>query len=78
MDKISNCPNNVFDCGVSCGLNIMTEAVLKILKEYKEPIKIKENIIAFNVKMHNEITEKHVEHMNARYQWEKILDDSFK
>jgi len=75
MEKIQNCPNNTFDCGFSCGLFVMSEAILKILKKIENPEKQKQILNTFICTLHKEINEKHIEHMNERYNWEKTLNN---
>lgn len=73
MKKIQNCPNNAFDCGVACGSVITLQAFLKILEKIKDDKKRIEIIKKFDNELHMLISEKHLEHMNERYDWEKIL-----
>jgi len=77
MEKIQNCPNNTFDCGVGCGLVIMSEAVIEIMKKVKkddERIKI---INEFLEQLHGTVHERHLEHMNQRYEWKEMLNKIF-
>ena len=78
MEKIQNCPNNTFDCGFSCGLFVMLQGILKILEKNKDINQQKQILEKFVKILHNEISEKHMEHMNQRYNWEKTLDDLLK
>ena len=78
MKKIDNCPNNTFDCGVSCGLSIMTQAILRILDRIDDTKKQKEILQYFLCQLHEQVNEKHIEHMNERYGWEKILEKIMK
>lgn len=74
MDKPLNCPNNVFDCGVACGMNIAVQAGLKVLSLVKEDDTRVRVMNEFLVQMHGNISEKHLEHMNSRYDWEDLID----
>ena len=78
MEKITNCPNNTFDCGFGCGLTIATDAVIKVMKKIDDTEKVIKIIKKFSQELHSQVDEKHMEHMNERYQWEKLLDGLLK
>ena len=78
MDKITNCPNNTFDCGVACGIYIMTEAILQTLRKINEKDKQVECICKFSKDLQSDVMEKHLEHMNIRYDWKKNIDKIIK
>lgn len=74
MEKVQNCPNNTFDCGVGCGLIIMANATLEILEKIKDDKTRKKAVVEFRRRLHGTIHEKHLEHMDNRYIWQDILD----
>ena len=78
MEKTINCPNNSFDCGVSCGLTIALEVVRRIMKNEKNPQKQITLFEKFFNIINNDIHEKHLEHLNEKYQWENILNEVLK
>jgi len=78
MEKIRNCPNNTFDCGFCCGLSVMAQGIIKILEKNKDLEKQKQILDDFVHALHEDISEKHMEHMNQRYNWEEILTDLLK
>lgn len=75
MKKVENCPNSAFDCGVACGMVISTEAILKIFNKVKDDEERIRIVTKFNSRLNKNIGEKHLGHMNERYEWETILDD---
>lgn len=75
MEKVTNCPNNAFDCGVGCGLIIMAEAIIEILEKIKDDKKRVETIINYRRMLHGSIHEKHLEHMEERYNWKEVLSE---
>lgn len=78
MEKIQNCPNNAFDCGVGCGLIIMSEAILEIMEHFKDDSERKRVLVEFKNVLHSNVHERHLEHMNTRYEWKKTLDKLIK
>jgi len=78
MDKITNCPNNTFDCGVSCGLYIAVEGILEVMEKFEDDDKRIELLTLFKNSLREDIEEKHLEHMDQRYGWKKHLEKVLK
>jgi len=56
----------------------MLQGILKILEKNKEKQKQIQTLQEFEHVLQKDIHEKHMEHMNQRYNWEKILEDLLK
>jgi len=74
MNKIENCPNNTFDCGVMCGLGIGFQSAVKIIEKFKDKNKQIEILSSFITEMHQNLSSKHLEHLDDKYKWKTLLN----
>ena len=78
MEKIQNCPNNPFDCGMMCGISVGYQSILEILEKEKNMEKAMTVFGEFIRALHEDISKNHLEHINEKYRWEEILEKVLK